>query len=989
MSAGSEKPAAPSPGAAVTGSAVSEPGRARSPVQIQIPTTEERSSVLKTFTVYIIHVSDFGRSYQIERRFDDFAKLHAELVNVDPSLPPIPEKKMWASTDASTVAERRPAFERILRHMLRSEAVVMEESKALWKFLEIPTPGAIAARYVLKSPQRQTYARQCAKLVDPKFEKEHAYRLAHEALIKTSLQLLSSEPTSAGKPARKDPPKGAAAADSAGVSSPEAAELEAKESPAASFAEAEASALEMLRWAIANGGESARRTFLDEGGYATMLRLLFRKGREAIASAKDGGKSAAPHPQIRTVLNALVKAEGDKYPQVFAEFLAKGGVTLLSGVKDITQHSQGFSEFISKLLWIAWDFETQRAFLSEEHDREALGLLSALFECPSRTARVCAGLLLSSLLASGELLAGKEAQAAGGVYSLVEEMVALSPVWNPDAAAKAGDAEAEKAEADLAAFVQTLGQNEERLGRILSCADAPWRLNGGNLPTEDSPLWASCAFALWCLLKLRPKPNRLANLRLALPAVCQVAPPRVRWLAGELMLLLQLQSPTSLSDGGQFGSIEAVVDVTFQESTALEVSLREQVEHTRQSLRADLEHNQSVISSQRQLTEERRCEVQLAKTAWHRPLDDVLNRLVAARESLTGALGTTESRSEKAMSAVRDVLQLELGDPGSESDERDLSVKLDGMREVESSYLAKKQEFDQYREAQAVQDKTVEDANAAMEQADKAVQDTRRQISDLEAQISTKQREVQSKRTMASSDFSALKGQLMAEMDTIKVKQAKLRERAMKIQNGEPVDGKSVPLDAAAAAEEMARLKAESAQLKARSAELQSEQSRMDVDPATLEQQALAAEESVQQLCRERDGLRSALHGLEHEHSGAREAWQAAMTDLQVARQRRNAAERECSGLRQQLDTMWATWRPLHAKRLQLWRGRVLSLSQARQGGRQLGEAVGSGWDGLRSERDIRAEVLGVVQELQGQLSALANELVSVDDRVLESLGGT
>mmetsp|Transcript_61478 Transcript_61478/g.172005 ORF Transcript_61478/g.172005 Transcript_61478/m.172005 type:complete len:164 (+) Transcript_61478:3-494(+) len=163
----------------------------------------------------------------------------------------------------------------------------------------------------------------------------------------------------------------------------------------------------------------------------------------------------------------------------------------------------------------------------------------------------------------------------------------------------------------------------------------------------------------------------------------------------------------------------------------------------------------------------------------------------------------------------------------------------------------------------------------------------------------------------------------------------------------------------------------------------------MDVAPAALEQQARAAEDSVQQLCRERDNLRSTLQMSEDEHSNAREAWQSAMTELQVARQRRSAAERECSGLRQQLDTMWSSWRPLHAKRLQLWRTRVLSLSQARQGGRQLGEAVGSGWDGLRSERALRCEVLGVVQDLQRQLDALSQELLSVDDHVLDSLDGS
>jgi len=306
------------------------------------------------------------------------------------------------------------------------------------------------------------------------------------------------------------------------------------------------------------------------------------------------------------------------------------------------------------------------------------------------------------------------------------------------------------------------------------------------------------------------------------------------------------------------------------------------------------------------------------------------------------------------------------------------------MREVEASYLARKQELAICEEDQRLKDQFAEETNAAMERADKVVQDTRRQIAELETRISAKQREVQSQRTLATSDVSALKGQLMAEMDTIKIKQGKLRERALKIQNNEPIDGRGAPLDAEAAAEEIRRIKKEVAQLKARDAELQAEQSRVTIDPAALEQQARDSEQAVKELSRERDTLRESLHGLEDEHSSAREVWQAAMTELQQARQQRAVVERECSGLRQQLDSVWASWQPLHAKRLQTWRGRILSLAQAQRGGRQLLEAVGSGWDGLRFERSLRLEVLQAVQELQEQLSTLAQELVAVDDQLLE-----
>jgi len=570
---------------------------------------------------------------------------------------------------------------------------------------------------------------------------------------------------------------------------------------------------------------------------------------------------------------------------------------------------------------------------------------------------------------------------------LVEEMVSSSPAWASDSEGSIGDkVVGDKAEAELNTFLQGLGQNEERFARVLSCADAPWRLNAGNLPDEQSPLWACCAFALWCLLKMRPKPPRLSTLRMALPTVAQVAPHRARWLAGELLLMLQLQTPAQLSSNSPFGEIDAVVDMTYQESVALEAALREQVSHSRESLRTELENDQEVISSQRVLAEERQSAPALAQQPWHKPLDASLRKLSSVREKITGMVRTAETSSQTACNHVRDVLQLELGNDDADADDRELTLKLDGMREIEANYLSKKQELNACQEALKQHDKVVEEANGAMERADKAVQETRRQISELESQISAKQRDAQGKRTMASSDFSALKGQVMAEIDTIKQKQAKIRERALKIQAGEPLSEKGAPLDATAAQEEMARLKAEAAQLKARHAELQAEQSRFDTDPATLEQQARASEEAVQRLSQERDDLRGGLHQQEGEHAQYREIWQDSVSHLQVARQASQLAERECSGLKQQLDAVWVSWQPLWARRLQSWRTRVQSLSQAQHGGRELAQAVSRSWEGLRTEKDLRREVLSAVQDLQDQLESLAQELASLDDRALDAL---
>ncbi|CAE7804645.1 unnamed protein product, partial [Symbiodinium necroappetens] len=376
------------------------------PVQVQITTTEERSSMLKSWSVYMVEVSDFGRKFTVEKRFDDFDRLHADLRELEPNMPPLPEKKFLQSTDASVVAERKPAFERILRHLLRSEVAVHEKQQTVFKFLELPTPAIVAFRYLFKM-QRLANARQCGKLTDPKYEKDHSYRLTHPAIVRTSLRLLgegalleAAEATAAVPDASPDSEDGAAE---------KPAPAPQRRDPAA-LAEAEASIVEILRFALANGNEQTRQFFLQEKGLAVLLGFIFRKGMKEPANGPD--------PRARGVLNALIKNEGDKFVSVFAGFLETGGLAALRAGTTLLQQ-QSFAEFVSKLLWLAWDLQVQQVFLAEEQSREALGLLSALFDCPSKGARVCAGLLLACALANRQL-AGREEQAAAGVTQLAE-----------------------------------------------------------------------------------------------------------------------------------------------------------------------------------------------------------------------------------------------------------------------------------------------------------------------------------------------------------------------------------------------------------------------------------------------------------------------------------------------------------------------------------------------------------------------------------------
>ncbi|CAK9034408.1 PX domain-containing protein [Durusdinium trenchii] len=658
-----------------------------SPLQIQITSTEERSSMLKSWSVYLLEVDDFGRKFTLEKRFDDFNQLHSDLREVEPGMPPLPEKKFMASTDASVVAERKPAFERILRYLLRSEVAVHEKAQTLFKFLELPPAAVVAFRYLFKT-QRVAFARQCGKLTDPKWEKD-SYRLSHPAVLRTSLRLLE--------------------------------EGALKEAEPEVQGEAEVAVVEMLRFALGSGNETTRQFFLQEKGVGVLLRYIFRKGK------KD--PSAGPDQRARGVLNALIKVEGEHFPAVMADFLQKGGVSALQEGTELLRHP-GFADFISKLLWIAWDVQVQQVFFAESSRPEALALLSQLFVCPSKGARVCAGLLLANALCHDQLGAERNAaQAAEGLRQLTEEMASLGS-WESQ----------EPEDVEVRNLVQGLGQNAERFGRILTCAQAPWEQNQGQLPDEGSPLWPGATFSLWCLLRMKPDPSRLSQLRPALPAVAQGAPPRARWLAGELLLQLQLQVPSQLDS-----KMDAIVETSIQERTALELSLQEMFEHTRRSLQSELGESSQVIETQQRLLELRQQPLPMATgssvagSGWHQPLEAALAKLQTAREELSRALTDAARQRETAQSAVHDVLEMELTTDSAEDQQMDQQLQC--MRQTEAEYTARHSEQEQQSSLLKSQEEEVATANTAMEAADKVLQEMRSRIAGYEADISSRQRE--------------------------------------------------------------------------------------------------------------------------------------------------------------------------------------------------------------------------------------------------------
>eukprot|EP00913_Durusdinium_trenchii_P025687 g24108.t1 len=668
--------------------------------------------------------------------------------------------------------------------------------------------------------------------------------------------------------------------------------------------------------------------------------------------------SAGPDQRARGVLNALIKVEGEHFPAVMADFLQKGGVSALQEGTELLRHP-GFADFISKLLWIAWD--VQQVFFAESSRPEALALLSQLFVCPSKGARVCAGLLLANALCHDQLGAERNAaQAAEGLRQLTEEMASLGS-WESQ----------EPEDVEVRNLVQGLGQNAERFGRILTCAQAPWEQNQGQLPDEGSPLWPGATFSLWCLLRMKPDPSRLSQLRPALPAVAQGAPPRARWLAGELLLQLQLQVPSQLDS-----KMDAIVETSIQdtsERTALELSLQEMFEHTRRSLQSELGESSQVIETQQRLLELRQQPLPMATgssvagSGWHQPLEAALAKLQTAREELSRALTDAARQRETAQSAVHDVLEMELTTDSAEdwiwvaesTQDQQMDQQLQCMRQTEAEYTARHSEQEQQSSLLKSQEEEVATANTAMEAADKVLQEMRSRIAGYEADISSRQREECS--TSApwhpqtcrphgiSSRVSWTASSRSRRSFANVLYNSNLRDKTRRTRPGRWTASRQRPAAAS-------------------------------VDPQQLEQQAQAAEHAVQHLGEQRDDLRGQLQSLEEDHAQARSEWQQAVSRLQHARQEKEVADLQGSSLKRQLEGQWASWQPLWSKRLQAWRQRAQVLSKASKSTQLLSSAAQLAWDQLRLEAESRHEALKAIEELQQQLAFLAHDLSSIQE---------
>jgi len=921
------------------------------PIEIEIPTTAARTGTMgmQSFTVYIIKVKDFGREYEVEHRYSDFQGLREALLPIAQELPPLPEKKWMASTDEATVQERRPMLEKLLRGCLQNEAVLFERDQQIFKFLELTPPAMAAGRFLSKGGQLQ-YLLKMKMLLDPKYEKEHAYRLGHVNLVRTNLRLLAMERlTSEVKDASEATFEASSAATAAGdgaSSSPESSfnppERECEDKTLALHEQREAAALDMLRWAMANGNEASREVFFSENGLGTIF-TLFRKIAEreqAKQASSENVESSAisPDQRCRTVLNAVIGGEGEKFSTRFAAFLESGGMTALMSLVELLAQD-AFADMFAKLLWMAWEPETQKAFLSSSPG-EGLRFLSALFGSSSSTSRLTAGLLISMLVVNGFLEYDQQVKASAGLENLLTDMCASSPMWVEEQAQSA----ATEPNNSLSAFIQqALGKKDQSLAKLSTSIRAPCD-QGVDL---SSPLWACASLAAWCILKCKPKAARVADLRPYLPILANCGHQRTSWLAGELLLFLDL-----------YGEERPSAETACQELNAINVSMNDQINFAQEQLQTDVHQCSEEIRNQNFAASSLPRTFCTTKESFV-PLEQYLGKLVQTRESIGSVLKQVEGKHQTIEGQVDEFRQAVAQDDQQIGQQmQPLMVDLQGLEATLAEQQGVQAELTAAKEALMAETASCDEAMKAAEQA---VVDARQQISNLEKQIDLKQQEARTTRTLLSKDTSTQRQKAQEDIDSAQKKMVALREQRSATPES---DG-----------EALLKLKEQAVQLKQVYNQAQAELQALSSNPEEMMQRADALDQEVASVTAQRDGHREEQRQKEQHASACRDAWQTKTSELQGIRNRCNSADDDIKDSQRKVQERWARLQPLQQQWSKLWLERLRRLQRVQQGTSQLGVSVRTSWESLQHERDLRRELLDAAHALQNNLADLIRQI--------------
>jgi len=848
--------------------------------------------MMQRFTAYVVEVNDFGKITEVSHRYGDFDTLMAAIMAECPGLmPPQMPPKGVDGTDQAVVNMRKVELGKILNWLLQNEQVLTERQLSLWKFLNLQIPAVIAGRFVLVNKSRATALKTLTKLGEPKYRQDDAYRLGHASV--TDLLMEAIRELRNGDPASS-------------------------------------------HWCRQVGGRTAVCQLLSlalQTSEVTRQRLLDADVISMLLGVVEREEGSLD--EVRVPLNVIVAREAERFGTLLASLLVRGGMAQLA----VLAQRPKCQEFVSKLLWLAWDGPVRKPFC--QPGGQGLVVLQALLQSSIATCSLLGGVLLAALVAHGEFSASSNRAEA--------LRMATATLSRPEAAADPN-------------FAKTLcGANTTlvRLAGLLEDVDiAPLVL--GLLCAAKPPA-----------AKLAQISGNLASLVSDKAATTHSAETRAR--AAELMLHIQGgaaetgKGPAS-APGPATADLERCEGIAEHEAS-LEKAMKWQLEEALSKTRDGLQRTKISLDDVVSISERR---LQSMPDLHFQSFDASLSSFKIARESLEK--GTRASQAlHHDMS--RQLMELQTGKPST----MDESSYKERLVQAEQTYT----EVKRRREALAAADadarerrQRAESTASDLKRSTEAVRRFEEELNTIRIQRSEKDSEAMKLRHKAGTPNLMQMKQQAAENVENNLKQAKeLQTIGQRVQQGDP----DYLRDGESREQKVAELASKLAQLKRQHQELLTRQKEFDFNPDEMNASASRFETESRDLQARADSLSTQKLEAERERTDKAGSSTHENEQARSAEDRRASLQAQLTSQEQSARSQMASLQPLIQEHHSGWQRLLAQQKKLDADQSSLGGKLDEARRGTEMERSTRGQLKLKVRELIHSLQGFDAFLDRVD----------
>lgn len=382
------------------------------PILVNIPRADIEQGTIQHRALYVVEVAGFGERTVVKYSFEKFEELYnAVSRKTQYALPALPQSHWFGTTKPELVEERRIKLLELLQKMLMLQEVLNDHEELLWKFLQLPRPVVVAARFLACGPTAKRL--WLDRLWETSADKGGHKALQHP-LVEKELVTLAREACGCDEDQEKRP-----VSEEALSSASIACDLLARIFQRSNEAERDASL----------GALPPRHQWIE------VLLLCCRIEEPRLENPTDSfGEdqqfSARRLPLRETAskaLRTLARSDREAWAKILAAFLEEGGLAHLTSTADATAADGGegcsrqpFQRLVAELLLRGFEKRVVVLFASNDRAKERRALLNTLFMSSDNFVRIMVGLFLCALLCEDGFADEQKAQL--GVEALLADL---------------------------------------------------------------------------------------------------------------------------------------------------------------------------------------------------------------------------------------------------------------------------------------------------------------------------------------------------------------------------------------------------------------------------------------------------------------------------------------------------------------------------------------------------------------------------------------